>query len=67
MESRPTLVQGAHGVRGRYHTVATIPADATPLATSGWIYATHVGVRARGYDRCRILYWIDYSNHYVTI
>jgi hypothetical protein len=64
---KPTLIQGAYGVRGRYQTIEVIPAHRTPLLTSNWIYTTHQRVEAMGYDRCRIKAWIDHSDHYLTL
>jgi hypothetical protein len=63
---KPTLVQGAHGVRGPYRTVETISFDDTPLGTT-WTAGKHQEVLDRGYNRCRILLWIDYKDKYITV
>lgn len=61
---KPTLIQGAMGVRGPYRTIKAIPYDETPLGTN-WLAGAHAEVRAQGWDRSRVLVWIDYNNHYI--
>lgn len=52
------------GVRGPYRTIKAIPYDETPLGTN-WLAGAHAEVRAQGWDRSRVLVWIDYNNHYI--
>jgi len=63
--ARPTLIQEANGVRGRYRTVRTIPAEETPIGMN-WIMDIHHSASVRGV-RARVRVWIPFANRYTAV
>ena len=56
-------IEHASGIRGKFHTVRTIP-DANVPCGMNWIADEHAKARAAG-KRCRIVMWIDYAKKWI--